>query len=72
MHSDTLTRMEHSGSVVTVGNPTPAERDALALHYGALKAQKHAIMADETHNADGSTELRFVHYRTCLRCLGAR
>ncbi len=63
-----LTRCETAGNVVTFINPSPAERDALSLHYGALKAQGHAVICDEVEHGSSATELRVHHYLSCKRC----
>lgn len=70
--TDRLTRCERAGNSVTFANPTTQERDAIALHFGALKAQKHAVVADEVQHGDGLVELHIYHYATCLKCVGAR
>lgn len=63
-----LTKCETAGNIVTFSNPTPAERDALWLHFGALKAQKHAVVADEVQHGDDSLEIRVHHYKNCVKC----
>lgn len=73
MSDDRLTRCERAGSSVTFVNPSPTERDLIALHFGALKAAKHAVVCDEVQHQDGGgTELRIHHYRTCMACVGVR
>lgn len=72
MADDRLTRCERPGTMVTFINPSPAERDAIQLQFMALKAQKHAVIADEVQHGDSATELRIHHYASCLRCIGAR
>lgn len=69
---DRLTKCERAGSSVTFVNPSPAQRDAIALHFGALKAAKHAVVCDEVQHGDTTTELRIHHYKTCTACVGAR
>lgn len=68
MPDDRMARCERAGNVVTFVNPSPAERDAISLHFGALKAQKHAVISDEVHHADESVELRVHHYKSCRVC----
>lgn len=67
---DRLTRCERAGNFVTFVNPSPAERDAIALHFGALRAQGHAVVADEVQHEGRATELRIHHYKTCMACCG--
>lgn len=55
-----LTRMERPG---TVWVPREERNQALANHLMALKAQGHAIMADEVEG-----ELIVYHYLTCMAC----
>ena len=62
---DRLTRCETAGNIVTFVAPSPAERDALALHLGALRKQGHAVVCDEVQHQDAPTELRVHHYLTC-------
>jgi hypothetical protein len=67
-----LTKCETAGNVVSFSNPTAKERDAIMLVYIALRGAKHAVICDEVHHGDNSSELRILHYRTCLACVGAR
>lgn len=69
---DKLTQCSRWGGFAAFTNPTPAERDAIALKFGELKAQQHAVLADEIEHSDGSREVRIHHYKTCLKCVGAR
>lgn len=55
-----LTRMEKPG---TVRVPHELRREALATHLMTLKAQGHAIMADEVEG-----ELIVYHYLSCEAC----
>ena len=59
-----------AGGFVTFVNPSPAERDAIAEHYGKLKHDGHAVIADEVQHVDGPTEVRLHHYLTCGVCRG--
>jgi len=68
MIDDRLTKCERKGNIVTFNNPTTAERDAIALHFGALRKQGHAVIADEVQHADSATELRIHHYLSCKVC----
>lgn len=63
-----LTQSEQAGTVVTFGNPSPAERDAIMLHFTAMRGAGHAVIADEVTHGDGPAELKIHHYRTCERC----
>lgn len=72
MIDNRLTQSERSGTVVAFSNPTPRERDAIMLHFTAMRGAKHAVVMDEINHADGSFELRLLHYKTCLCCVGAR
>lgn len=68
--SDLLTRLERAGgSGVLAKDATLAEREALALHLTALRAQGHAIVADETYESgEAAGELRVIHYLSCKAC----
>ena len=68
MNDTLLTNMERPGLTV-VSNPSPQDRDRIALQFRALKAAKHAVICDEVHHGDDSIELRVHHYRSCTRCL---
>lgn len=69
---DRLTKCERAGNMVTFVNPSSTERDTIFLHFGALKAAKHAVIADEVQHGDGLVELRIHHYLTCIACVDAR
>jgi hypothetical protein len=50
-----------------------AERIALIEKYHELKRKNHAVVMDETHEQDEEYGvIRILHYKTCLRCAGAR
>lgn len=68
--SDLLTRLERAGgSGVLAKDATLAEREALALHLNALRAQGHAIACDEVmESGESSGEVRIIHYLTCQAC----
>lgn len=70
MQSNLLTRVEKAGgSGVLAKTATLAERSALALHLAALKAQQHAIVADEVmESGEASGDIRVWHYLSCVRC----
>lgn len=61
-----LTQCERAGSVVSFVNPTPSERDALAIHFRALRALGHTMTADEVFGNDGPVEIRVHHYLSCV------
>lgn len=63
-----LTRCERAGNSVTFVDPSPSERDAIALHYGALKQQGHAVIDDEVQHESRATELHIHHYLSCTKC----
>ena len=67
MQTDTLTRMERPG-FVSLSNPKPAERSALALAFTALRGAGHAVVADEVVHGDDSVTVSVLHYRSCKRC----
>lgn len=68
--SGLLTRIERSGgSGVLYANATLSERNALALHLGALRAAGHAVIADEVMESGEATgDIRIWHYLTCRAC----
>src|SRR5882724_3828752 len=45
---DSLTQMEHAGSVVTFTDPPSVERDRISRQFEALRLQGHAIISDVT------------------------
>ena len=72
--SDLLTTLEKAGgSGLLPRSASYKEREALALHLAALKAQGHAIVADEVfeHN-EPSGDLRVWHYLSCKACKGEK
>lgn len=68
--NDLLTRVEYAGgSGVLSRTATLAERKALALHLAALRAQQHAIVADEVmESGEASGDIRVWHYLSCRAC----
>jgi hypothetical protein len=68
--NDLLTHLEHAGaSGVLAKTATLAERSALAIHLAALKAQHHAIVADEVmESGEASGDIMVWHYLSCVRC----
>ena len=69
---DRLTQCERAGNVVSFSNPSPQERDAIILHFTALRGAGHAVVVDEVQHGDESIELKIHHYKTCLKCIGAK
>jgi hypothetical protein len=65
---DRLTRCEQPGTCVSFSNPSPQERDAILLHYTALRGAKHALLIDEVQHGDGFVELKIHHYLSCEVC----
>lgn len=66
----TLTQLEKAGgALILKASATLAERQALALHLIGLRAQDHAIVADEVMESGQATgEIRVIHYLTCNKC----
>ena len=62
-----LTTLEHKGGQGVLGpSATLAERNALALHLMALRAQGHAVQADAIHEyGDEGSTIRAFHYLSC-------
>jgi len=61
--------MERAGSIVTFIDPKPEERNAIAFAFNILKAQKHAVVADETISHEEAPIVRIFHYKTCKACM---
>jgi hypothetical protein len=41
--------------------------------FERLEAEKHAVRRDVIYRADGTLEeIRYEHYRTCVKCLQQR
>lgn len=72
--TDSLTQMERSGSIVTFTDPSNAERECIITQYTALRAQGHAVVISDEFTSDAHTKpfVRVFHYRSCLKCVGAR
>jgi hypothetical protein len=68
--SNLLTILEKAGGIgMLPASATLAERNVLAAHLAALKAQGHAVSADEVIvNRDVSGELRIIHFLSCKKC----
>lgn len=66
---DSLTQMERAGAVVTFTDPSPRERDAIAIQFAALKATGHAVVGDETISHEEAPIVRVFHYKTCSVCI---
>lgn len=66
----TLTKLEQAGgALILKASATLAERRTLALHLIGLRAQDHAIVADEVMESGQATgEIRVIHYLTCTKC----
>lgn len=68
--SDLLACIERAGGQgVLDANAPRSEREAIAVHLGALRAQGHAIIADEVIESGETTgDLRIWHYLSCRAC----
>lgn len=71
--STLLTDLERPGSAILPQGASLEERAALAIHLGTLKAQGHAISADEVfEHKEPSGAIRVIHFLTCQhpKCKG--
>lgn len=72
MDANLLTIVERAGgSGLLSSSATLKEREALALHLGALRAAGHAVVADEVFERpgnSGSLGIRVLHYLNCRVC----
>jgi hypothetical protein len=70
--SDTLTKLERAGgSAILPASATLHERNVLAMHLAALKAQGHSVTADEVFEHEATSgAIKAIHYLSCRRCSG--
>lgn len=68
--SDLLTKLERAGgSGLLPGKATLQERAALSIHLSVLRAQHHAVIADEVFDENNESQgVRCWHFLTCVAC----
>jgi hypothetical protein len=67
--SDLLTKLEAAGgAAILPASATLHERNVLAMHLAALKAQGHAVAADEVIDQGEPGQVRAIHFLSCKKC----